>query len=138
MAMGFLRERLRREGRQDDVRVRSVGTWTVEGNPVTEVARQVMAERGLDISDHRSHTLTVQDVEGADLILVMTQNHREAIAAEFPQLQGRTYLLSEMVGRSYDIPDPYNAPPSAYRRTADELEALIEEGYEKILELAGA
>lgn len=138
MAVGFLQERLRRDGRQDDVRVRSAGTWTVEGYPATSYALQVMAERGLDISDHRSHVLIARDVEEADLILVMAQGHREAIEAEFPQARGKTVLLSEMVGRSYDIPDPYGAPMAAYRRCADELEDLIEEGYEKIVELAGA
>jgi protein-tyrosine-phosphatase len=137
MAMGFLRERLRRDGRQNDLQVRSAGTWTMDGHPASDHALQVMAERGLDISDHRSHLLTERDVEEADLILAMTQGHREAIEAEFPQARRKSYLLSEVVGRSYDILDPYLAPLAAYRRTADELEALIEEGYEKIVELAG-
>lgn len=138
MATGFLRERLRRDGRPDDVQVRSAGTWTMDGYPATDHALQVMAERGLDISGHRSHLLTERDVEGADLILVMTQNHREAIEAEFSQARGKTYLLSEMVGKSYDILDPYMAPLAAYRRCAGELENLVEEGYEKIVALAGA
>ena len=138
MALGFLRERLRRDGRQDDVRVRSAGTWTVEGYPASLYALQVMAERSLDISDHRSHTLSARDVGEADLILVMAQGHQEAIEVEFPQARGKTYLLSEMVGKSYDILDPYGAPQAAYRRCADELEDLIEKGYEKIVELAGA
>jgi len=138
MAAGFLREHLRREGRQDDLRVRSAGTWTVEGRPASAYALQVMVERGLDISDHRSRILTARDVEEADLILVMAQSHREAIEVEFPQARGKTYLLSEMAGRSYDISDPGGAPLAVYRRCADELENLIEKGYERIVELAGA
>ncbi|MFQ6057608.1 MAG: low molecular weight protein arginine phosphatase [Anaerolineae bacterium] len=137
MAVGLLKEQLKRHGRQGEYRVRSAGTWTLEGHPAAPYALQVMAERGLDIGDHRSHALTRGDVEAADLILVMTRGHQEAIEAEFPQARGKTYLLSEMVGQSYDIPDPYGASLAMYRRCADELEDLIEDGYEKIVELAG-
>jgi len=69
MAAALLRRRLAEDGRADAFRVRSAGTWALDGSPAAPYARQVMAERGLDISDHRAHELTAQDVAEADLIL---------------------------------------------------------------------
>jgi len=136
MAEGFLREKLRREGREAEYQVRSAGTWASNGQPASAYAIQTMLERGIDISGHRSHSLTKKDVEEADLILVMNARYKEAIHREFFESKGRTYLLSEMVGQSHDIADPYGGPLVGYRRCAEELEQLIEKGYAKILKLA--
>lgn len=136
MAEALLRERLRREGREVEYQVCSAGTWASNGQPAADYAIQTMLERGIDISGHRSHSLTREDMEEADLILVMSAGYKEAIELEFPESRGKTYLLSEMVGRSYDIADPYGGPLLGYRRCADELERLIERGYSRILKLA--
>jgi protein-tyrosine-phosphatase len=95
-----------------------------------------MAERGLDISDHRAHELTAEDVTEADLILVMTRYHKEAILAEFPEARDKTFLLSEMAGKGFDIADPYGQALMNYHYCATELEDLIEEGYQEILKRA--
>jgi protein-tyrosine phosphatase len=76
------------------------------------------------------------DVAEADLILVMTSGHREAIQAEFPAVAGRVHLLSQMAGRAYDIPDPYGGTPGDYDASADEIHGLIEAGMARIIELA--
>ena len=38
-----------------------------------------------------------------------------------------------MSGNYHDIKDPYRQPKEAYQRTADEMAALIEDGYPNIL-----
>jgi len=136
MAEGFLRERLRREGCEAEYQVRSAGTWASNGQPAADYAIQTMLERGIDISGHRSHSLAREDVAEADIILVMSAGYKEAIEFEFPESRGKTYLLSEMVGQSHDIADPYGGPLVGYRRCAEELERLIERGYSRILKLA--
>jgi len=136
MAAGLLRARLRASGRADEYQVLSAGTWTENGRPASHYARVVMAERGIDISGHRTQEITQRLVDTADLILVMTRAHRESLAAEFPDAASKIYLLSEMIGRSYDIADPYSASPAYYAYCADELETIIEQGYERILALA--
>lgn len=115
MAVGLWREKLRREGMGDKYQVRSAGIWAAEGLPAAAYAIQVMAERGIDISHHRGHNLTLEDVEEADLILTMTKSHKEIITNQYPQAAGKTYLLSEMVGRKYDISDPYGSSLALYR-----------------------
>ena len=136
MAEGFLKRRLALAGRDGEFRVRSAGTWAVEGAPAISHTVQVMAERGMDICDHRTHELTAKDVESADLILTMTVGHAQTIRRGWPAHRRKVHLLSEMVGRRYDVEDPYGASIEVYRACADEIEALIEDGYERILALA--
>jgi protein-tyrosine-phosphatase len=136
MAMGLLRDKLREAG-EEEYRVRSAGVWGLESQPPSAYALQMMVERGIDISDHRSHDLTLEDVEEADLILTMERGQAEAIRVEFPQHAHKVHLLSQMAGRHYDIRDPYGGPLYEYRQCAAEIEKLIEEGYPRIMQLVG-
>jgi protein-tyrosine-phosphatase len=108
--------------------------WTVDGRPATESAIMVMAEMGIDIRGHRSRLLTERIVENAALILTMTHSHAEAIRAEFPEHKNRVFLLSEAVGYGYDIVDPVGGTLLDYEETAQEIEALIETGYERMMQ----
>ena len=136
MAEAFLKGILAREGLATDYMVRSAGVWAANGRPASPYAIQVMAERGMDISGHRAHSLTQADVEKADLILAMTSGHAEAIETLLPQYKPKIHLLSEMGGRRHDIPDPGGGPLYEYLQCADELEDLIEQSYPQILKLA--
>lgn len=136
MAEAFLQHILAREGLATDYAVRSAGVWAANGRPASPYAIQVMARRGIDISDHRAHSLTRADVEEADLILAMTSGHAEAIETLLPQYKPKIHLLSEMAGHHYDIPDPGGGPLYEYLQCADDLEDLIERSYPQILKLA--
>lgn len=137
MAVGLLRDKLIREKMNQHVRVRSGGIWALEGQLASAYARQVMAEKDLDISEHRGRNLTQTVVDEADLILVMTRQHEQTIARNFDGDMGKVHLLSEMIGPAYDIQDPYGGSLPDYRRTAAELEDLIERGSARILKLLG-
>lgn len=137
MAAGLLRHRLKTAGLDESYEIRSAGTRGVTGRLASAYARQVMADRGIDITRHRAREIDGKTVEQADLILVMTKAHREAILAEFPEARSRTYLLSEMIGKHYDIADPYGASLTHYEYCAEDLSSIIESGFEHILGLAG-
>ena len=137
MAAGFFYDKLVREKVDGRVRVRSAGTWALEGQPASAYALQVMNEHGLDISQHRGRNLTQEDVDGADLVLVMTRRHADIIARDMQPGDGKMYLLSEMAGQAQDIEDPYGGSLHEYRRTAVELEEWVERGYARIEELLG-
>ena len=137
MAAGFFYDKLVREKVDGRVRVRSAGTWALEGQPASAYALQVMNEHGLDISQHRGRNLTQEDVDGADLVLAMTRRHADIIARDMQPGDGKMYLLSEMAGQAQDIEDPYGGALHEYRRTAVELEEWVERGYARIVELLG-
>ena len=136
MAVGFMKELLKAQGHEEEYEVTSAGTWTVGDHPPAPLAVEVMGERDVDISSHRSHRLTPQDMEDADLVVVMTQGHKEALAMEFPQARGKIHMLSELVSETYDIEDPYGTESlELYQQCADEIEELLREGYPRLIEL---
>ena len=131
-----MRSKLEEEGLAGDWRVESAGTWASEGHPAAEFSEGVMQARGLDISQHRSKGVEGGYLEKFDLILTMERNHKEALRVEFPELSDRIYMLSEMAGQKFDIEDPIGGSEAEYEATADEMERLIEAGFEKITRLA--
>ncbi len=136
MAMGLLRQRLAEEGLDDRYQVRSAGVWAVEGRPASENAVTVMAERDVDIGDHIARSITAADVAEAELILVMSREHAQMIRNTWPQYDWKIHRLSEMAGKRQDVRDPYGSPIEEYRDCADVLEDYIEQGFDRILELA--
>lgn len=136
MAEALLRKKLEQHSPASEWRVESAGTWASEGHPAADFSADVMQARGLDISQHRSKGVEGAYLEKFDLILTMERNHKEALRVEFPHLSDRIYTLSEMVGQKYDIEDPIGGSEAEYEAAADEIERLIEAGFEKIKRLA--
>jgi protein-tyrosine-phosphatase len=137
MAMALLRQRLSQNGLEERVSVSSAGVYALEDYPASRPGVEVMAERGIDVSDHRGHTVTEQDMMDADLVLVMEEEHRRSLFYRYPQLLGKVFLLSEMAGQHHDIADPYRRPKVEYERCADELDGLLDLGWENILARLG-
>jgi protein-tyrosine phosphatase len=136
MATGLLREQLAEAGLEGRYLVRSAGVWAVEGRPASGNAIAVMAERGIDISDHVAHTVTASDMAEADLILGMSREHAEILKSTWPQYSWKIHRLSEMSGKRRDIRDPYQGPIEEYRVCADTLSDYLGKGFEQILEKA--
>jgi protein-tyrosine phosphatase len=96
MAEALLRHRL--EGRRVDVRVGSAGL-RFTGEPASANGVDVLAERGLDLSAHRSRIFDRELLEGTDLALAMAREHlREAVLAR-PEIWPRAFTLKELVRR---------------------------------------
>lgn len=136
MAAALLRRYLDSDEARRDWRVLSAGLWAEDGESASPGAVMAMAERGIDLTGHRSRQLTRRMVEEADLILGMTPHHVEAMRQAFPEARDRIYLLAEMAGEFHGIADPYGLSPATYRATANELERLIQAGYQRIIALA--
>jgi ribose 5-phosphate isomerase B len=134
MAEGLLNAKISRVGDAGKLIARSAGTWAMENQPASGHAITVMAGRGVDISKHRGHTVTPGDLVAAQVVIVMTRSHRDAISAEFPESRLKLHLMSELKGRTFDIEDPYGGILSAYQQTAQELQDLIEGGYQTIVQ----
>jgi protein-tyrosine-phosphatase len=132
MAAALLRRRAVRAGESHLLTVRSAGTWANNGQPASGYAINTMAERGLDLRSHRAHTITRDELESAGIVVVMTRGHRDALGAEFPEIRSKLHMISELSWHIYDIADPYGGPLSEYRFCAQQLETLIETGYDQI------
>ncbi len=136
MAMALMRKRLVDQGMTPEWVVESSGTWAVDGIMATDTAREAMREQDLDLESHLSRRVTEEMMDAFDLILVMVANHKEALDVEFPQFAKKVFLLSEMVDGDWDLEDPVGKPLEEYRATAKVIEEVLDDGWEKMMELA--
>ncbi len=114
--------------------ISSAGTWGEPDLPATTLAQRMMTERGLDLSQHRARIVDADILSKADVVLVMTRSHLEALRAEFPKMSGKIFLLSQLVGQVYDIEDPYGGTYEDYQRCAAELQKLLNDGFTRLTE----
>lgn len=135
VAAALLRDRLRQRG-LGDWRVSSAGTWAMERRPASRFSVEVMGKQGYDIADHRARMVDERQLVAADLALTMEDGHAEALRHEFPAQAHKVYLLTEMIGRTYNIADPYGGPIEGYQDMVAELTQVIDAGLERIIALA--
>lgn len=115
--------------------VDSAGSWVADLAPATPEALIEAAKRGLDLSSHTAKGIETLDFDSIDLLLVMEQGQKESVLLEFPKLFDRTFLVSELSGPAYSIPDPY-ITKEPYDVIAHEIEVLIKDNFEKIVSIA--
>jgi len=129
MAAALLRQRMAErlgcdinELEDRGVVVASAGLNAYGGGAAAAEAVQLMAERGLDLSDHVSQPLTERLVRHADYIFTMTRSHREMLLTQWPEAAPRTHLLCPD-GR--DVADPIGGSREIYAACAKQLDAAI-------------
>jgi tRNA threonylcarbamoyl adenosine modification protein (Sua5/YciO/YrdC/YwlC family) len=128
MAMALARDLLaRRLGIEADdlpargYRIESAGIAAFEGGRATAHSVEVMEERGIDLSEHRSRPVTREMLENADLVIALGHGHRDHLLACDPSLGERVVVISET-----GISDPIGGVREDYRRCAHEIERELE------------
>lgn len=106
----------------------SAGVGARDGLPASENGVQALRAKDIDISAHRSQRIGGAQIDWADLIVAMEEEHRLAVR-EIPESTGKSVvLLSEWAGErplGPGIADPIGGSPAEYARTADEIEGYI-------------
>ena len=152
LAMALMRHHLEQRG-CTDVEVVSAGVSAVVEAPPSPPAVRVLRDRGVDLTDHRARRLTVGELERADLVVVMAQEHVDAIRALAPEVLPKVARLKDLAKRSVtpapgtgraqrlqallaatpsvgpaglDVADPYGRSPRSYATTAQEIELGVE------------
>jgi protein-tyrosine phosphatase len=92
--------------------IRSAGLSAMVGQGVDEMARELADMDNLQLGDHKAQQITGDLIQWADLILVMSQQQRTALAQRAPLAIGKTMLLGHWIpdadsAVSLEIPDPY-------------------------------
>jgi len=134
LAMGLLRLKVDNELSEWDIH--SAGVWAENGWPAARYTLEVLTSRGYDLENHLSQQVNREMVENYNLVLTMERGQKEALQIAFPDLTSRFYLLSEMVGKSHEIKDPIGRSFIDFEHTADEIDQILNDGFERIKELA--
>ena len=94
------------------ISVSSAGTGALVGYPADDIAKLLMAARGLDLSEHRARQLNAAMCQQADLILTMDEGQRRHIEERYPLTRGKVLRLNEVTKQ--DVPDPYRQGQAAF------------------------
>jgi glycine hydroxymethyltransferase len=105
----------------------SAGVSTYPGQSPSPHAVEVLAKKGIDISDIRSKPLTERLVQEATWIVAMTRSHLDSIFYQYPEAAEKTYLLREFEpgAQSFDIGDPIGMGIEAYEEARDSIENAL-------------
>lgn len=72
------------------------GHWVKSrGKPLRPVMRAFLSKRHIGFPGRRARRLTDVDVREADVIWVMTMNHRRDLLVQFPEAEGKVRLLGD-------------------------------------------
>jgi protein-tyrosine phosphatase len=98
---------------QIPARALSAGLYP-SGSPATPDAVAVMAERGIDLSAHRSRQIEAPLVAQADLVVTMAREHVREVAVLDPAFLQKTFTLKELVGLALAAPRAEGEPLDAW------------------------
>jgi len=130
--------------------VASAGLAAFPGDTATTHALEVLAELGIDGSEHRSRRVHHHLLDQYDLILTMTKGHKEQLLAIAPGLTGKVFLLKEfaervnpgkdptkLVEKDHGISDPFGQSVDVYRQSRNEIDEAVQALVQYLLEGGG-
>jgi len=97
MATTMTRTLLAAADATDALTVTGAGTHSIEGLPMSTRTRTALAELGFADPDHRSHQLTDQDVDAADLIVAFEPGNVAHVRRTHPAGSARTATILRLV-----------------------------------------
>lgn len=95
------------------IQVESAGLGALVGKPADKTAQEILAEQGIDMSQHLARQINRDILGSVDLILAMEDKHLEALHSMAPQIRGRAFLLGKWQG-DQAVPDPYRQQRPAF------------------------
>lgn len=102
------------------------GVFAYPGSDVSIHAKEALAEKGIVI-DHAAQQVNDTLVDWADIVVTMTENHKQIVLGYYPSVEKKLdtlYGLTE--GVSKDISDPFGGSLSIYKETLEEMEKLVQ------------
>lgn len=100
--------------------------------PANNNSIAVMSEVGIDIKNHISNRITPDEAQNADVIICMTESHKQLLTASGHN-KNNIYVLSG------GIPDPFGCDIDTYRKCRDTIFAgidkLISDGFFNTIEI---
>ena len=115
-----------------DVLIESAGLFANVGGTASDEAIEALDKMGIDLTFHQTKPITEELIEKSDIILAMTQAHKELLK---PMAGDKVYTLKEYAGDSGDISDPYGGDLEEYEETAKEIYDALVDVAEKIADI---
>ena len=109
MAEFVMKDIVEKAGLSHEFEIASAATSTYEiGNPVYPLARQKLAEHGIDCKGKTARQITKRDYEYYDYIVAMDQSNLKNLRNMLGEdKQGKISLLMDYTSRPADVADPW-------------------------------
>lgn len=121
----------------DNISISSAGLFAYPGSPPDPKMVEYLSEMGVSIKGHEARQITKDDVDWADLILVMERDHATMIERLWPEVRGKVELLGRFVSEGQtvvdDIPDPFGRSSYHYRLAQAQITMAIRSFVKKVL-----
>ena len=133
MAEELLKSILKNHNIEDKIHISSSGTEVDVSLPASDNAIAALKELELDLTKHRSKLVTRELIDEMDLVLAMTEAHKDYILKIMPEAKEKIFTLIEYAsGEKGDIADPYRMDLETYRKCRDDILKYLEMVLEKI------
>ena len=111
----------------DDFLAISAGTIEQYGHGASTQGIEVLKDKGIDLSNHRSQKINSDLITSVDYVCCMADNHVEFLEKEYPEYKDKYFKLS-----GEDIFDPFMYDVDVYEEVANEIEEKIDKLLEKL------
>ncbi len=123
MAEAMLAERVSESYPQ--LKIASAGVGALVNHQADQTAQELMEEMGIDLASHRAQQLSSELLSEYDLVLVMEEDHIQAVHDILPAARGRVHLLGKW--SDFEIPDPYRQPRQEFESALELIERAVGE-----------
>ncbi|MEI3612086.1 low molecular weight protein arginine phosphatase [Pseudogracilibacillus sp. SO30301A] len=112
------------------IHVQSAGIFAHPNDSANKNAVRALAERDLHLA-HCAQPVTEKLLKWADLVITMTEAHKQLLIDQFPKHKDKyhtliAYSLGEEDSQGGDIIDPFGGDLLMYKQTLAELENYID------------
>ena len=126
------------------VRVMSAGTGAIPGEPASEYTLAALSHMGINFDGHKARSIRPELIGEADVILVMTNRHKEHILNLAPDAKNKVYLLKAYASDNEEknedvcddgnaeIMDPFGLSLGHYRVCAGQLQAFVNKALDRL------
>jgi protein-tyrosine-phosphatase len=144
VSRSFLAETLLRHEtdlrRRKDVSVSSAGVRAFPGSPADPQMVRYLENLGITVSPHAARQVAEEDVERADLIVVMEKEHEREIVRLWPGVAAKVELLGKSlpgVPMEDDIVDPFGRSPYHYRLAQSQITLAVKSLSQRLFSAEG-
>lgn len=135
MAVGYLKHLFEMNDIQTKVLSGGISSHARDGMLISMDAKLAMKEEGIQLPENyvsidlKKHQELIQD---ADLILTLTEKHKNEILKYIDGSEIDVFTLSEFAGETGDIEDPSMKDLEGFRKVRDQIKDYLYKGFLKI------
>ena len=131
MAEAILLDHVKKTNQPDRIFVKSAGLYTTDGIKTSAGTRFALTQHQIEF-DGESTQITESLIDWADVILTMTDSHKEALVAFNPEQRDKVhtlkgYVYTSLTDKERQIQDPFGQDETVYLTTFDEINQAITE-----------